>query len=211
VARPKAVERTYHHGNLRQELLRVSLKLIDRKGIEALTLREIGRLAGVSHNAAYRHFADKQALLSAISESGFVSFGAALEQARESAGPTSRARLAAMSLAYLKFAAEHRAHYTVMFGWAAQPGRTDEVVQHWHEPARHSFEILVDTIAAGQRAGEIRAGDTAALARVVWASVHGLALLPFEGGLDERICRLSSDVLYEGLLFQGTGRPSIIP
>src|SRR5215510_8355564 len=107
----------YHHGNLRAALIDAGLKLITRKGVRALTLREIGARVGVSRMAAYRHFSDKADLLAAIREAGFAQFADALEQARSKAAKTFSSRLKAMALAYVRFAAEHPAHFEVMFGW----------------------------------------------------------------------------------------------
>src|SRR6202167_2384133 len=106
----------YHHGNLRAALIDAGLKLIEEKGVRALTLREIGVRVGVSRMAAYRHFQDKADLLAAIREVGFSQFADALEGARQSAPEDPAARLQAMALAYVRFAAEHRVHYEVMFG-----------------------------------------------------------------------------------------------
>src|SRR5215475_15048970 len=111
--------RPYHHGNLRQALIDAGLKLIEKKGVRALTLREIGTRVGVSRMAAYRHFSDKADLLAAIREAGFAQFADALEQAR-SKGKTFPARLKAMALAYVRFASEHPAHFEVMFSWSPQ-------------------------------------------------------------------------------------------
>src|ERR1700749_2149369 len=101
----------YHHGNLRAALIEQGLELIAEKGPLALTLREIGSRLGVSRTAAYRHFADKNALLSAISEAGFIEFGNALEQACAQAGPRFPARMVAMGIAYLRFTREHASHF----------------------------------------------------------------------------------------------------
>src|ERR1700719_1041429 len=100
----------YHHGNLRAALIETGLKLIEEKGVKALTLREIGSRAGVSRMAAYRHFADKADLLGAISEAGFSQFADALEKARHEAPADTASRLDAMGLAYVRFAAEHPAY-----------------------------------------------------------------------------------------------------
>src|SRR2546427_401796 len=110
--------RKYHHGNLPAALIEAGLKLIEKRGVRSLTLREIGARVGVSRMAAYRHFADKTDLLAAISEAGFAQFADALELARSKAGKTFPSRLKAMALAYVRFAAEHPAYYEVMFGWA---------------------------------------------------------------------------------------------
>src|SRR5277367_1200570 len=110
VLKPVARRGAYHHGNLRAALIEASLKLIEEKGVRALTLREIGIRVGVSRMAAYRHFHDKADLLAAIREVGFSQFADALEGARQSVTDPG-ARLEAMALAYVRFAAEHRVHY----------------------------------------------------------------------------------------------------
>ncbi len=63
---------TYHHGDLRRALLRAAGKILEKEGREALSLRDLARHAGVSHNAPYRHFADRDALLAALAEEGFA-------------------------------------------------------------------------------------------------------------------------------------------
>ena len=163
--------RPYHHGNLRQALIDAGLKLIGKKGVRALTLREIGTRVGVSRMAAYRHFSDKADLLAAIREAGFEQFADALEQARSKAGKTFSSRLKAMAVAYVRFAAEHPAHFEVMFGWNP------------HQPPPRSpagaraFGILEQTIREGQETGDVRSGDSVVLARLVWAEVHGISML----------------------------------
>ena len=107
--RKRAGQRPYHHGNLRDALIEAGLRLIEQKGVKGLTLREIGAIVGVSRTAAYRHFADKAALLAAICEAGFVQFAAALEAAKSSAAADFSSQLSALALAYVRFAAEHRA------------------------------------------------------------------------------------------------------
>src|SRR5271155_758037 len=103
------VPRSYHHGNLRETLVSEGVKLIEEKGVNGLTLREIGVRAGVSRTAAYRHFGDKSELLAAISEAAFTEFATALQGAVDTAAGNSYARMDAMGRAYLKFAADHRA------------------------------------------------------------------------------------------------------
>jgi AcrR family transcriptional regulator len=191
-------ERPYHHGNLPAALIDAGLKLIEKKGVRALTLREIGARVGVSRMAAYRHFSDKADLLAAIREAGFTQFADALEQARSKAGKTFSTRLRAMALAYVRFAAEHPAHFEVMFSWSP------------HEPARPSpagaraFGILEQTIREGQGSGDVRPGDSVALARLVWAQVHGVSMLRLAPdltprGAGARFVEFSSEILEAGL------------
>ncbi|MBV8551884.1 MAG: TetR/AcrR family transcriptional regulator [Acidobacteriaceae bacterium] len=191
--------RGYHHGNLRAALIEAGLKLIEEQGVRALTLREIGNRAGVSRMAAYRHFANKEALLSAISEAGFVEFAAALESAREQAGMGCEARLAAMAVAYVRFAAEHWAHFEVMFGSGGRSGAAPGGAA-----AKRAFDALEQTIREGQENGEVRPGNSIALAQAAWALVHGISTLGMEGGarglaIDATFTRMCSDFLWSGL------------
>ena len=158
---------TYHHGNLRQALIAEGVKLIEESGVSSLTLREIGERAGVSRTAPYRHFSDKNQLLDAISEAGFTEFADALEAASAQAEPNFRARLEAMGEAYLKFAEDRRPYYEVMFG-----------VRHSDGPAgERAFDALEGLIKSGQQSGDVRPGDSADIAKVVWSLVHGIVML----------------------------------
>ena len=168
VARKK---KEYHHGNLRAALIDSGLQLIDEKGVRALTLREIGNRLGVSRSAAYRHFADKAALLSAIREAGFTAFGDALEAAKSAAGPDFASRLEAMGIAYVRFANEHRAHFEVMFAAPPDPECAPS------EAGERAFGILEQTIREGQQTADVRSGDSKLLARAVWAQIHGVSVL----------------------------------
>ncbi len=198
-ARAKArVERRYHHGNLPAALIEGGLKLIAEKGVRALTLREIGAQVGVSRMAAYRHFADKDDLLQSICEAGFGLFADTLEEARRNAPEGFAPRLTAMALAYVRFAAEHPAYYEVMFGWR------DKWTDRPTPQAARSFGILEETIRQGQQTGEVRAGDTVTLARLVWAQVHGISMLRLEpdlspNGAGTRFVQFCSEVLQRGL------------
>src|SRR5688572_30476807 len=93
----------YHHGDLGRALLQEAVRTIQLRGVEALTLREVGRRLGVSRTALYRHFTDKSALLSAVSREGFRTLRLELQAAWESRG-RGRAGFAAMGVAYVRFA-----------------------------------------------------------------------------------------------------------
>jgi AcrR family transcriptional regulator len=197
----KPAER-YHHGNLRAALIDAGLKLITKKGVRALTLREIGASVGVSRMAAYRHFANKADLLAAIREAGFAEFADALDVARSKAGRAFASRLRAMALAYVRFAAENPAYYEVMFSWMDQQSPRPS-------PAgARAFGILEQTIREGQGAGEVCAGDSVQLARVVWAEVHGISMLRLASdlrpnGTGRRFVDLSCGILETGLTPKG--------
>jgi AcrR family transcriptional regulator len=170
--------RRYHHGNLRKVLIEAGLKLIAKKGVDALTLREIGARVGVSRMAPYRHFTDKQDLLKAIRKAGFDQFAEALEAARSDPRLPFFERLQGMALAYVRFAAEYPAHYEVMFGSSFRPAGREE-------SGDRAFSILVETVREGQELGEIKDGDPVMFANALWAQVHGISTLGIETDLSE--------------------------
>jgi len=184
----------YHHGDLRAALIEGGLELIERKGIHALTLREIGKRLGVSRSAAYRHFKDKADLFFAISEAGFIEFGNRVEAARKDAGDGFAEQMDAMALAYAQFADEHRAQFEVMFAAVLQPGGAAEA------GGGRNLRILEETIREAQQKGEVRQDDPALLARVVWALVHGASMLRRDGNsVEPPVIRFTTEVLRSGL------------
>ena len=154
--------------------------MIQRKGIDALTLREIGKKLGVSRSAPYRHFKDKEALLSAICEAGFVNFGNAVDAARKDAGEGFAAQMDAIALAYARFAVEHRAQFEVMFAAVLESGAEQL-------GGGRNLKIMEEIIREGQQTGEVRPGDPVPMTRVVWALVHGASLLRMDGDSAEHL------------------------
>jgi AcrR family transcriptional regulator len=169
----------YHHGDLRRALIDQALRIIDRQGVEGLTLRAVGEALGVSRTALYRHFSDKQALVAAVASEGFRTLRLALIDAWEREGRR-QGGFQAMGEAYLQFAVTHPAHYRVMFGrFVESCVRDPELVQE----AEAAFQALVDALVAQQREGLVRRDDPVTLARFVWSVVHGVAMLTIDGQL----------------------------
>jgi AcrR family transcriptional regulator len=184
----------YHHGNLRAAPIECGLELIQRKGIHAVTMGQIGKRLGVSRSAAYRHFKDKAALLFAISEAGFIEFGNVVEAARKEAGDGFAEQMDGMALAYARFADEHCAQFEVMFGALLEPGGAAEA------GGGRNLRILEEAIRKAQQTGEVREGDPALLARVVWTLVHGASMLRRDGDSAEpSVIRFSTEALRSGL------------
>ena len=175
--RPKAGK--YHHGDLRRALLDEAVRTIRDDGAAALTLRAVGGRLGVSRTALYRHFADKSALLNAVSEDGFRRLSDALEQAWTGAGGGLRG-FEEQGRAYVRFAVDNPAHYRVMFGvWSSR----DESTALRAAGAR-AFQALVDALTALQQEGFVRRGEAPGqVALYVWAAVHGVAMLAIDGRL----------------------------
>jgi AcrR family transcriptional regulator len=176
---------TYHHGDLRRALLEEALRTIQTHGVEALTLRNVGEKLGVSRTALYRHFADKPTLLAAVGREGFRLLRVALSEAWENHG-RGREGFEAMGRAYVRFAAEHRSHYRVMFGGFIESCAKDAA---FIEEARSAFQVLVDALIKQQQRGLIRKDDPILQARWIWSMVHGISMLVIDGqlrGHDER-------------------------
>ena len=186
--RRKKPKTRYHHGDLRAALIEVGLELIERQGIRALTLREIGKQLGVSRAAPYKHFEDKADLLAAIREAGMATFGSTLDAAIKNTGAGFAAQLNAIAATYADFAKEHPAQFEVMFAAATAEG------------GGPYLRVLEETIREGQRQGDVRQGDTYDLACVVWALIHRASMLRMDVDHPERhFIRFSTEVLKSGL------------
>ncbi len=164
---------SYHHGDLENALVEAALAVIREAGAEGMTLREVARRVGVNHRAAYRHFADKTALLAAVAERGFVRLLEAMQQAVDSKTEAIDA-LASLGRAYVKFAVQHPAHFRVMFGPRLnEDGRFPSL----EAPIAAAFGLLTETLARGVEAGVLVDRPVRELAISVWSTVHGLASL----------------------------------
>lgn len=177
-------KRSYHHGDLRRALLDAALSVLEKEGAHALTLREVARRVGVSQAAPYHHFADKEAILAAVAEEGFVELYGALEKARDAAEGKPAARLRAMGAGYVQFAVERPAHFRVMFGKMVEESRYPSL----HAAADRAFATLCEAITEAQEAGAARRGDPVELAVLAWSTVHGLAMLWIEGAVQGPAC-----------------------
>ena len=164
-SRRAAEKPDYHHGDLRRALLDAATKIVARDGAPAVTLREVARLAGVSHNAPYRHFDSLAALLAAVAAEGFETFGAQLTKAAAAEGDAKR-RATAIGRAYLRFALDNPKLYLLMFGGELDKGQHPAL----RAAADKSFSVLTATLSKAGRAGHVAAIGA-------WAFVHGLAHL----------------------------------
>lgn len=161
----------YHHGNLRNALLTIATELLSEDGVHSLSLRKMAQRAGVSHNAPYMHFADKEAVLAAIAEEGFRLLLVEVESAISHAN-TTRLQLIAASNAYVNFALNHPNHVQVMFC-----PYDAEKYPSLLEASQASLNRLFELVKIGQERGELISGDTQAMTKSIWAMVHGVATL----------------------------------
>lgn len=170
----------YHHGDLRRALVEAALDLVRRRGPEGFTLREAARSVGVSQAAPYRHFVTKEALLAAVAEEGFRDLNRRLEEATSRLGPDPRTRLREQGLLCFEFYVADPARFRVMFGPAsAQRDRYPALAEAW----QRVHAILVESLVACQRAGQLCEGDPMELGLATAAMTHGLAALAIDGHL----------------------------
>lgn len=183
--RKAAAEAPYHHGSLHEALLRAAETILERDGLQGLTLRAAAREAGVSHAAPTHHFGDMSGLLSELAAAGFRKFGAALGAAaatKASAGE----RMDAMGEAYVMFAREHPSMFLLMF----RSERLDVTRPALREAMDQSYRLLMRGVSA--RAGEAQTAPLALLAGIVraWSMVHGFAMLMIDHRLDPVLSHL---------------------
>jgi AcrR family transcriptional regulator len=174
---------TYHHGDLRRALLDASMALVEERGVDGLTLREVARRAGVSHNAPYHHFPDKAAIVEALALEGYEML-LAEELAAIDPADAVPDRIRALGRAYVGFAVAHPARFTVMN--RPELRRAGEVTEV-HAAGMASEGPLFAAIDEGQADGSIAPGDREALALGAWAAVHGLSVLLVDGPLRELV------------------------
>ncbi|MGD1935077.1 MAG: TetR/AcrR family transcriptional regulator [Candidatus Phaeomarinobacter sp.] len=168
----------YHHGNLKQELVSAGRRLLERRGVEGLSLRGVAREAGVSQAAPYHHFEDKDGLLAAIAAEGFA--GLSAEMARQSAGAeTPGGHMGGLGSGYIVFAFENPELFRLMHGPRfAVADKYDDLLTI----AADSFMMLRDGVAAcrpGASDEEIEMACHAA-----WSLVHGASMLIVDKRID---------------------------
>jgi AcrR family transcriptional regulator len=174
-------QRPYHHGDLRRTLLDAALALIAEAGPGGFTLREVARRAGVSHNAPYRHFRDKDELLAAVAIEGFDKLTRRMARAMSRA-TTPLARFQQSGRGYVQFALASPQHYTVMFD-VPDKGPASAALS---AAGARAFGTLVGAVEECRAAGVIAVESTMSGALHAWALTHGIAKLATAGRLPWR-------------------------
>ncbi len=199
--------RGYHHGNLKEALLRAALELIAQKGPAGFTFAEAARWAGVSPAAPYRHFRDREELMASVALRGFEQFEAALARAWDHGRPDVSAALDRLGKAYLAFARAEPAYYSAMFEAGIPPSANPEL----RDAGERAFAVLrevADKLSA-QMPQQSRP-PALMVALHIWAMAHGTASLFGRGDAARRALPMTPEELLEAnvlIYLQGLGVP----
>ncbi|HZA10349.1 TetR/AcrR family transcriptional regulator [Mycobacterium sp.] len=183
---------SYHHGDLRAEILSGAAKLVAEQGADAVSLRQLARHSGVSHAAPAHHFTDRRGLFTALAAEGFRLLAEALTDARPN--------FIDAAAAYVRFAIDHPGHYAVMF---------DRSLVDSGDP-----ELVAAQAAAGAELAQgVRtlddphaAADPAGAELAAWSLVHGFAMLWLNGAVPSDVARSDPEPTVERIarmLFEG--------
>lgn len=170
----------------RERLLATARDLLLDQGLAGFSMRKVAAACDLSATAIYRHFDDKDALISASVQEGFRIFASYLMDALEEDSPLGRMRKAGQR--YFDFALEHPRDYALIFMTPCEELGLLKLDEEARREGSGTFQFLVDRVAECQAAGEFEPGDPREQAACVWASVHGLASLLVNGNVveDER-------------------------
>jgi len=199
--------RGYHHGNLKEALVRAALELIAQKGPAGFTFAEAARWAGVSPAAPYRHFRDRDELLASVALRGFHQFEAVLTRAWDDGHPDVFVAFDRLGKAYLDFARTEPAYYSAMFE-AGIPLTANSELQ---EAGDRAFAVLREAAEKISACVPAKSRPPALMVALhIWAMSHGIASLFGRGDAARRTLPMSPEDLLEAevlIYLRGLGVP----
>ena len=170
--------RPYHHGELRQTLLEAVDKLVRTKGVDAVTLRECARLAGVSHAAPLHHFKDHHALLGAYVAEQWIRVAEQMRIRRDAAGDDPFAVLTAIGMAYIEYGMQTPGLFGLLLRPDLCPRPGSEGFERGSKPAHDELVHAVARCTGGSAADSV-------LVELAWSTVHGFVELQLLQGITD--------------------------
>ena len=184
---------TYHHGDLREALVQAALREAEREGPEAISIKGLAKKLGVSQPAPYRHFADREALLQAVTAEAFRQFNAVLREAIRK--PSKRSKLSRFALAALDFGLRRNGIYRLMFASRTMACATTD--SELHMAAKEAFALLVESFEA-PAVGLLRERH----ALQIWVALHGMITLAEQGLITGHAAQVTREELIEDIVQQ---------
>ncbi|WGD49838.1 TetR/AcrR family transcriptional regulator [Bradyrhizobium sp. CB1650] len=181
-------QNTYHHGDLRDALIKAALREAEQGGAEAISIKALAKQLGVSQPAPYRHFADREALLAAVTAEAFRQFTAVLRAAI--AKPSKQSKLSRLAQATLDFGLRRNGIYRLMF--ASRTVSCAAKGSELHEATRETFTLVIEALEA-PAVGYLRERQ----ALKIWAALHGVVMLAEQGMLTGQSAHTTREELVE--------------
>lgn len=176
--------KSYHHGDLKNALIKAGVELLSKEGVSGLSLRKVAQHVGVSHNAPYSHFPDKQSLIAAISTEGFKQLYEELDTAISLYPDDPKRQIQEGAWAYVQFAMNNTDTFKIMFSGVLEK---EKEYPAFVEISSKTFARVVDVVRACQEAGLLRAAPVELVAVAVWGQIHGIISLMLEGQISHTV------------------------
>lgn len=168
----------YHHGDLKNALIKAGAEILLEEGVDSLSLRKVAARAGVSHSAPYAHFNDKRALIAAISTEGFAQLYQQMETAANLYPDDPRQMLVETAHAYVLFAQQSPAFFKLMFSGVLE---NEPAIPDFVHVSRKNFRLLVSLVKRCQQTGALSPSESEEILVVrLWSLVHGFTALLLE-------------------------------
>jgi AcrR family transcriptional regulator len=174
----------YHHGDLKNALIQAGVEVLAAEGVHGLSLRKVARQAGVSHAAPYAHFADKQALIAAISTEGYKRLYVQMEEVLQAHAADPHRQLIESAWAYVQFAMADADTFKIMFSGVLEH---EKDYPEFVEISQKTFQLVVQTVRACQAVGVLRPLAPELAAVMVWGQVHGIISLALMGQISHTV------------------------
>lgn len=182
---------TYHHGDLRDALVQAAFQEAERGGPEAVNISALAKKLGVSQPAPYRHFADREALLEAVTAEAFRQFNVILRDLVDK--PSQQSKLSRFAQATLSFGLQRNGIYRLMF--ASRTMASAPKGSELHKAAMETLALLIEALEA-PAIGLLRERQ----ALKIWASLHGVVMLAEQGLLTGQVAGVSREELVEDIV-----------
>ena len=185
-------EKSYHHADLKTELIREGLKILDAEGYDGLTLRKVAKACRVSQTAPYRHFVNKDDLIGAMTAQALELFNAALQKAVDEHPDDARRQLKEMGVAYIRFFRDNPEYLRLLFLSNIRERIDRDKLEAWDrkyceiQSEGHPYHTLYKTVARYKAAYPDEKMTQEELVLLCWGLVHGLASLMTCGDLGEK-------------------------
>ena len=196
----------YHHGHLKNALISAGIEILSKEGLSGLSIRKVAKKAGVSHAAPYAHFADKQALIAAISTEGYRLLFDELSATVGLYKDNPQKMLVEVGWAYIQFAMRDPEHFKTMFSGVIEQ---EKDYPEFREMSQKSFQLLVRLVRNCQETGLLAPGPSDMVAISLWSLVHGFVLLLLESQISHTVLDRMSERELLIFLLNGIAKKAI--